>query len=598
MLLVVLAPGPAAVAQVPASSSASGSSSSSAPGSQAEDTTPRARIVQPEEAGSAITLETSEPLFYIASGLNACGYDTGLADSNPVRQKVRDEINAALADSATARDARDALCTFIRLHALVDPARDVAQYISLSLYLTAPPALAPSAEIPDLPPDSTQVIEVLPVLRAFGDAVHLHAIWYAHRPEYDALVDHIHDPLTKMILDANLYMHLPASNYDGRRFMVLLEPMLAPSVTNARYDGLDSAVVVSPRADPPDSVPMDLIRHTYLHFTVEPLVYPRAAAMSRLIPLLKTVQDAPLEALYKSDIGALVTECLIKAIEARTMETGVAVPAKPASLKDRAIQEQYTFALETYNRQVAAVRQRKVELDTRQGWVLVDYFYQQLGIMERSDGNLKDEIGPMIYGMDVDSERHHIQQIAFLPAGSGEDVLRHAPRPLAGLDLAESKLMKGDINGAAALAEEALKTDPNNAEAHFLLGRMDLMQGDADGALQQLTLAVQLSHDPRTIAWAHIYLGRMYDIALDPDDPERILPQREKALAEYRAALANRDSQIDTKAAAEAGIKAPFTLPKHAAISSGQEGAAPADDQPLDPTGKAEKEAYRPSATE
>jgi hypothetical protein len=109
------------------------------------------------------------------------------------------------------------------------------------------------------------------------------------------------------------------------------------------------------------------------------------------------------------------------------------------------------------------------------------------------------------------------------------------------------------------------------------------MQGDPDGALDHLTQTVKLSHDPRTIAWAHIYLGRMYDIAQTP--------QRDKALAEYRAALANRDSQPDTKAAAEKGIQQPFALPKRTATSSDQED----NDAPLDPTGKAEKEAYRPT---
>jgi hypothetical protein len=109
------------------------------------------------------------------------------------------------------------------------------------------------------------------------------------------------------------------------------------------------------------------------------------------------------------------------------------------------------------------------------------------------------------------------------------------------------------------------------------------MQGEPDEALDHLTQTVKLSHDPRTIAWAHIYLGRMYDIAQTP--------QREKALAEYRAALANRDSQPDTKAAAEKGIQQPFALPKRTATSSDQED----NDAPLDPTGKAEKEAYRPT---
>jgi tetratricopeptide (TPR) repeat protein len=147
------------------------------------------------------------------------------------------------------------------------------------------------------------------------------------------------------------------------------------------------------------------------------------------------------------------------------------------------------------------------------------------------------------------------------------------------------KLMKKDVDGAAEIAESALNADPANAEAHYLLGRIDLMEGDPDGALEHLSQTVQLSHDPRTIAWAHIYLGRMYDIAQTPE--------REKALAEYRAALANRDSQPDTKAAAEKGIQEPFALPKRADPSSDQQQDSPAD---LDPTGKAAKEAYRPTA--
>jgi tetratricopeptide (TPR) repeat protein len=203
--------------------------------------------------------------------------------------------------------------------------------------------------------------------------------------------------------------------------------------------------------------------------------------------------------------------------------------------------------------------------------------------MQKAGTSIKDNMGPMVYGMDVERERSRDEKIAFLPTGSGGDAIRRAPRPLTGLDLAESKLMKGDLDGAGEIADAALKANPANAQALYLLGRIALMQGDPDGALDRLTQTVKLSHDPRTIAWAHIYLGRMYDIAQTP--------QREKALAEYRAALASRDSQPDTKAAAEAGIKQPFALPKRTATSSDQED----DNAPLDPTGKAEKEAYRPT---
>lgn len=579
LLAAVPALTPALRAQAPGTSS-----SSSVPNSGAVDTTPTPRIAQPEAAGSSITLESSEPLFTLAVALNACGYDSGLAESNPIRVKIRDQINAELAGSAPARDARDGLCAYIRQHALSDPGREVAQYVSLSLYLTPPPDLAPSVEMTELPLDAAPVVEILPLLRDFAEAAHLNSVWIEHRPEYEALITNIHDPLTKMILDTNIFLRLPVSSYDGRRFLVLLEPMLAPSETNARYNGVDSVVVVSPRADPPDSVPMDLIRHTYLHFLVEPMVSTHTTAINRLLPLLKPVQNAPLEFIYKSDIGALVTECLIKSIEAQTMDVGIPRPVRPSAGRDRSALEHYDAEMSVYDRQSEVVRRRKVDLDMRQGWVLVDYFYTELGKMEKDGSSLKDNIGQMVYGMDVESERSHDQKIAFLPQGSGGDIMRRTPRPLSGLELGESKLMKGDLDGAEELADAALKTNPANPAALYLLGRINLMQGDPDDALDHLTQTVKLSHDPRTVAWAHIYLGRMYDIAQTP--------QREKAIAEYRAALANRDSQPDTKAAAEKGIQQPFTLPRSAATTSDQQD----DATPLDPTGKAEKEAYRPSS--
>jgi tetratricopeptide (TPR) repeat protein len=555
------------------------------------------RITQPERGGSAITLETSEPLFYLAVSLNACGYDTGLDESSPVRLRIRGEINGELAASAPARDARDALCTYIRQHALNDPGQSLAQYVSLALVLSPPPALAPAMDPSDMPVESAQVVDILPLVRDFAEAVRLNALWVEHRGEYEALVTRIHNPMTKMVLDTNIYLHLPVSQYDGRRFMVLLEPMLAPSETNARYDGNDSVVVVSPKAgsnppDPQGGVPMDLIRHTYLHFTIEPLVYARSSAMDRLTPLLKPVQNAPLEFTYKNDIVALLTECLIKAVEAQTMDVGIPRPVKP-SFKDHSDEDRYDAEVANYDRQAEQVRRRRVDLDMRQGWVLVEYFYNQLSAMTKESVSLKDSIGPMVYGMDVDREQRHDRQIAFLPEGSSGDVMRRTPRKLAGLDLAEMKLMKGDADGAEEMAEAALKTNPSDPEAYYLLGRIDLIHGDPDSALEHLTQTIQISHDPRTVAWAHIYLGRMYDIAHDPDDPDVLRPQRAKAIAEYRAALANRDSQPDTKAAAEKGIKEPFAPPKRAASSDVQD-AAPDDD--LDPSGKAAKEAYRPNS--
>jgi tetratricopeptide (TPR) repeat protein len=563
-------------AQQPGSSS---SSSSDTPSKEAPSK-PAPRVAQPEAGGSAITLETSEPLFYIAVALNTCGYDADLANSSPVRARIREEINTQVAASAAARTSRDALCNYVREHTLADGNLNLAQYISLALYLSPPPELTPTADQTELPPDSTQVVNILPLLRTFAEDIHLNAIWVEHRAEYEDLTARVHGPLTKMILNTNIYLRLPVSSYDGRRFLVLLEPMLAPSTTNARIYSNDYIVVASPAANPPAAVHMDDIRHIYLHYEIEPMVYARAQAMERLQPLLKAVQDAPLEYTYKTEIVPLLTECLIKAIETHTMDVGIPKPQKPGpQVKARADLERYDAEMSAYEHEAETVRRKAVELAMRQGWVLVDYFYGQIGTMEKDGISLKENMGQMVYGMDVDRERHKDQQIAFLPESS-HDVLRRATTQLSGLQLAELKIFKGDLAGASEIANRVL-ADPagDHAQAHYVLARINLMQRQPGAAIGDFQEVLDTSKNPRTLAWSHIYLGRLYDI----------MPDREKAVAEYQAALVVRDAQPDTKAAAEQGIKHPFVAPKVDHQTNDE-----SDDAPLDPSGKAEKDAYRP----
>jgi Tfp pilus assembly protein FimV len=88
--------------------------------------------------------------------------------------------------------------------------------------------------------------------------------------------------------------------------------------------------------------------------------------------------------------------------------------------------------------------------------VLTQYFYEQLLQFEKDPAGLKDTIGEMVYGMDVDHEVHRARQIEFDREGD-EDVLQHSkPRPLTGLDLAEAKLASGDVAAASATAQKVL----------------------------------------------------------------------------------------------------------------------------------------------
>ncbi len=188
------------------------------------------------------------------------------------------------------------------------------------------------------------------------------------------MTNRLHGPLTKMIVDTNYYLKMPASTYSGRHFLVVLEPMLSPAETNARIYGTNYVVVASPKDG---QIPMQLVRHAYLHYEIEPLLYAHENSMDRMQPILKAVQDAPLSFEFKSDLVSLVIECMIRAIEARTMDTGVPEVKFPANLP-RGDLGPYQRAKSLAEQQRDAIRQKVVDHDMTQGYVLTQYFYNQL----------------------------------------------------------------------------------------------------------------------------------------------------------------------------------------------------------------------------
>lgn len=526
-----------------------------------------------DPAGPTISLVPSESVFAMAAALNACGYNEGLDDSAPVRKRVRDEINDALAKSEDARGKRDKVCLYIAQHRLTGTERDISQYISLALYLSPPPALETTVDLTQMPPDSTQVVEIAPLLRDFAAAVDLHGIWLAVHHTYDQETDRLHDPLSRMIVSTNLYLKMPASTYEGRRFIVVIEPMLSPKLVNARVYGTDYVVVVSPVNG---TIPMHDVRHTYLHYIIEPLLFSRSNAIDRMQPILKEVRDAPLEFRYRSDTVALVVECLIKAIEARTMDTGIPDYKIPAGI-DRSNLPRYEHDRQLVLQKQEAIRVATVGHDMTQGFVLTQYFFEQLIQFEKDPASLRDTIGEMVYGMDIDQQIHRARQTEF-DKQADEDVLqRSKPRVLTGLDLAEAKLAQGDVATATAIARKALAADHSDSlqsvaeegRADFILARVALITGHPDDAIDRFQKTIAISKEARFVAWSHIYLGRILDVEC----------KRPEAVTEYQQALAARDGQQDTRIAAERGVKTAYLL-------KGQSCDQDADDDSDNPSAK------------
>jgi tetratricopeptide (TPR) repeat protein len=468
-------------------------------------------------------LEVSETFFTLAAALNSCGYDAGLEASMPLRQTVRAELQSAIQQSPEGRQARNAICQFWIEHQLPGKDNDVTPYLSLALNLGPPPAFAPTLSEADLAPDAARVLGVISLLQKFYRAAGIPALWQKHEPQYQALVNQLHDPVSQVLTQTDLYLKVPFSNYPGQRFVIYLEPLLSPAQVDSRNFGSNYYMVVSP--DHEGHVRFPEIRHTYLHFVLDPMAMTHGTSLKLMEPLLEDVRTSPMGASFKNDISLMVNECLIRAIEART-----AIPKSNEAARN-------------------AYVQRSVE----EGFVLTRFFYDQLSNFEKESTGLKNAYGDLLHDISLERERKRARDVVFRDQATPEIVSAVQPAPDEDrlLNIAEQKLAAGDREGAQKLATQVLQRNHGgDAPGHavFILARIATLAGNMEEARVSFEQAVQSVHDSRILAWSHIYLGRIFDIQLN----------REVAVGHYRAALAAGDPSADTRAAAEKGLTAPY----------------------------------------
>ena len=425
--------------------------------------------------------------------------------------------------SPDAAAAAREMCLFFKDHQQEGAGHQLAQYVSLALSLGDPPDFTPKAKEADLPPDASYLLGFVPVLKQYAAAAKLHAIWLKHQPQYLGLVNQFHDPVTRMITSTDNYLRMPFGGYVGRSYTVYLEPMAAPGEVNSRnYQGDFFYLVVSPTNN---HIHMDELRHTYLHYVLDPLIAKRATSLARLKPILASVQKAPMSEDYKSDVGLLVIESLIRAIEART-------PSDPK------LPEKERIAM--------------INRDQAEGFVLTEYFYDELKVFEKENTGLKDSFPDWLHDVDVSNIRKQAGEIQFA-SQAAPDVLRaDNPKPEQKIDQAERALASGNPDSAAQLAQEALAANQDPGRCYFVLARAATFSGNMQDAKDDFTKAAASAKDPRVAAWSHIYLGRILDLQ----------DEREAAVEQYKLALSAGDSSQDTRAAAERGLQSAYEPPE------------------------------------
>src|ERR1019366_2315995 len=443
-----------------------------------------------------VSLETSETLFTVLTAINTCGYDQELNVSDPLRAQIRSEVGKAVENAAGAQDVVAPMCSFYRQHQAAEPAHDLSHYVSLALYLEEPPAFVLKVPQTELPPDAEVVADMVPLMQAFYKKIGLHAIWERHRERYRELAGIYHDPLAKMTFDTEIYLKLPSSGYLGRQFTVYLDAMGAPGQTNARNYASDYYVVIAPTSG--TAIKMQQIRHTYLHYLLDPLAMKNGGSLKRLEPLLLDVKTAPMDEAFKSNISLLVTECLVRAIEERLTKT------------------------------TEAERAQSIDEADKDGYVLTRYFYDALGKFEKDPAGMRNAYADLVGSIDAGKERKRASLIQF----SGEaapELLHLAGRRNEHLLLnAERRPAAGGPETAPKLSQQGLDDqEEDSGRALFILAEVATANRDMEGARMYFQRALQTAHEPKVIAWSHIYLGRIFDLK----------ENRFAALDQYRAAL-------------------------------------------------------------
>jgi tetratricopeptide (TPR) repeat protein len=254
-------------------------------------------------------------------------------------------------------------------------------------------------------------------------------------------------------------------------------------------------------------------------------VLSRGTTLQRLSPLLDSVKRAPLEESYRFDMGLLLTESLIKAIEARLLG-GLKGPDKP--------KEQLAWD------------------STRQGFILTRYFYDKLVAFEGDEVGFDQSYADWLHDINLEEQEKFAATVPFLKSGTPELVRKSQHKEML-VDLAERALASGNFDGAQNYAQQAIQNQEDPGRAYFVLARVAIASGKLNDAQGYFEHAAASSADSKIRGWSHVYIGRILDMQA----------HRQEAVEHYRAAL-NTDGSPELKAAAEKGLQQAYQPPvKH-----------------------------------
>ncbi len=477
--------------------------------------------VSPSPAAEEGQLDASRSLFSVLAAINAVGYDADIDSpaNHPLRTRVRRELASRYIPCLKE------LRTFFENHRQNDWAAELSQYVSFALVVDGPPNFAYRLKRNEIPPDVMGLGGLQALMVRFHSEADIDSLWQKAQPEIDAAIARYHEPVTRAVTAVSGYLRMEATGFLGFRFQIYVDLLAAPHQIHTRSYGAESFIVVTPSPEPQ----INDIRHAYLHFLLDPL----ATRHSEEIMKKKAVGDyalgAPyLDEMYKEDFLMLAGESVIKAVEARL---------QPGS---------------------AAAKQAVADQALSEGYILVPHFAEALAKFEAQDVGMRLYYPDLISSIDFRKEEKRLAKYEFSnvrPVRKAREAPRpKAPEPTAAERTLEEAEQLYDARQYAKSREAFLRLSreavdrPLLARAYFGLARLAALDKNPELAEKMFLQALDSSPDPQTGAMAHVYLGRLLDLA----------GEHEEAAEHYRSALAIEGVSQAVRKAAQQGLDEGF----------------------------------------
>jgi hypothetical protein len=243
---------------------------------------------------------------------------------------------------------------------------------------------------------------------------------------------------------------------------------------------------------------------------------------------------------YRTDFVAYTDECVIKSVELRLKNL-------PAAEQEAVLKQ-----------------------DDQSGFVMVRPLVAGLLKYEKDNPSMNYYLADMIAGIDLAGEQQRLQNVKFASAQPAQNAPTAKSTEAAGSDK-DALLAQGDreiaLRDAAAAADifqKVLDKYPNESHALYGMAVAAVMTGHAEESKQLFEKVVAQAGngdpgpDPSSLAWSHIYLGRLDDLQDD----------RDTAVKEYKAALAVAGAPEAAQVAAQHGVDQAYAPPARAGGNS------------------------------